>query len=299
MIVDFFDLERFVTAQDSYDTYNTALQNVKNGSFQFDGMWCVFPYIQGLEQGSASQKHGIKSLLEAQAYLEHETLGKRLYEIMNALPIHGDVEDMFGKIDAMKLHSCLTLFDIVAPDGLFADVLDNFFNKEHCQTTLKIVSSELSWYKRDSAFKRNDIFEDPRALLEGIDGSKQLTYNNCVGTILDFLRQGETMRMLISRYLWDKFDFSIYRVNNVKNRIIQYMRSIFQKIADNNDDKALFNEMNDLYIHYEMAEDDKLLEIADAIDMFWKKHCDDAVVKLTVDTLVKDSLCKHNRGTWF
>lgn len=31
MNVDLFDLERFVTAQDSYDSYHNALQEVKDG----------------------------------------------------------------------------------------------------------------------------------------------------------------------------------------------------------------------------------------------------------------------------
>ena len=70
------------------------------------------------------------------------------------------------------------------------------------------------------------------------------------------------------------------------------MRSIFQEIADNAKDDGLFNEMNDIYSRYEMAEDNQLFEIADAIDVFWKEHCNDVRVKAVVDTLKKDSLCK-------
>ena len=106
MNVDLFDLERFVTAQDTYDSYHTALQEVKDGWKQSHWMWYVFPQIQGLGHSSTSMKYSIKSLLEAKAYLEHDTLGERLREIVNALPIHGDAEEIFGKIDAMKLRSC-------------------------------------------------------------------------------------------------------------------------------------------------------------------------------------------------
>ena len=140
MNVDLFDLERFVTAQDSYDSYQTALQEVKDGWKQSHWMWYVFPQIQGLGHSSTSLKYSIKSLLEAEAYLEHDTLGERLREIVNALPIHGDAEEIFGKIDAMKLRSCLTLFDLVSPDEIFADFVENYFNKERCQKTLKIIS---------------------------------------------------------------------------------------------------------------------------------------------------------------
>ena len=96
MNVDLFDLERFVTAQDSYDSYHTALQEVKDGWKQSHWMWYVFPQIQGLGHSSTSMKYSIKSLLEAEAYLEHDTLGKRLREIVNTLPIHGDAEEIFG-----------------------------------------------------------------------------------------------------------------------------------------------------------------------------------------------------------
>lgn len=188
---------------------------------------------------------------------------------MNALPVHGDAEEIFGKLDAMKLRSCLTLFDLVSPEEIFADLLENYFNKERCQRTLQIVLSELSYYKGDNAFIRNGIQREvPRAFFEGIDGSDKLTYNNCIGTLLDLLGRGKTMRMLISRHLWNKEDFSIYRVSNVKFRIQNFMRTIFQEITDSAKDDALLSEMKDIYCRYEFAKDDQLLQIADAFDEF-------------------------------
>lgn len=291
--VDLFDLERFVKAQDTYDSYNIALKEIKDGWKQSHWMWYVFPQVHGLGHSSTSQKFSIKSLLEALAYLRHDTLGKRLYEVMNALPIHGDAEEIFGKLDAMKLRSCLTLFDLVSPDEIFADFLENYFNKERCQKTLQIVSSELSYYKGDDAFTRNGIqSEVPRAFLEGIDGSDKLTYNNCLGTLLDLFGRGETMRMLVSRHLWNKEDFSVYRVSNVKFRILNYMETFFQKIADSAKDDALFNEMKDLYGRYALAEDNQLLQIADAFDEFWNKYKNDMRVKPVIDSYIKESFCK-------
>ena len=291
--VDLFDLERFVKAQDTYDSYNIALKEIKDGWKQSHWMWYVFPQIHGLGHSSMSQKFSIKSLLEALAYLRHDTLGERLYEVMNALPVHGDAEEIFGKLDAMKLRSCLTLFDLVSPDEIFADFLENYFNKERCQKTLQIVSSELSYYKGDDAFRRNGIqSEVPRAFLEGIDGSDKLTYNNCLGTLLDLFGRGETMRMLVSRHLWNKEDFSVYRVSNVKFRIMNYMETFFQKIADSAKDDALFNEMKDLYGRYALAEDNQLLQIADAFDEFWNKYKNDMRVKPVIDSYIKESLCK-------
>ena len=212
---------------------------------------------------------------------------------MNALPVHGDAEEILGMLDAMKLHSCLTLFDLVSPDEIFADFLENYFNKERCQKTLQIVSSELSYYKGDDAFKRNGIRgEVPRTFLEGIDGSDKLTYNNRIGTLLDLFGRGETMRMLVSRHLWNKEDFSVYRVSHVKFRIQSYMRTFFQEIDDSAKDDVLFNEMNDIYGRYELADDNQLLQIADAFDEFWNKYKNDMRVKPVIDSYIKESLCK-------
>lgn len=291
MNVDLFDLERFVTAQDAHDVYHTALQEVKDGLKRSHWMWFVFPQIQGLGHSSMAQKYGINSLLEAKAYLEHDTLGKRLREMMKALPLHGDAEDIFGKIDAMKLRSCLTLFDLVAPDDVFADFLDNYFNKERCQKTLETVSSELAYYEHEDAFKRNGITAAPSAFWEGVEGSKSLTDNHCVGTLLDLFGRGETLRMLVSGYLWHKSDFSVRSVSKIRLRILSYMRSVFQR-AENAKNGDLCNELYAIYSRYERAEDGQLFEMVDAIDLFLKEHCEDDCVKAVIDTLKKDSLCQ-------
>lgn len=321
MNVDLFDLERFVTAQDAHDAYHTALQEVKDGLKRSHWMWFVFPQIQGLGHSSMAQKYGIHSLLEAKAYLAHDTLGQRLREMMKALPLHGDAEDIFGKIDAMKLRSCLTLFDLVAPDDVFADFLDNYFNKERCQKTLETVSSELAYYEHEDAFKRNGITAAPRVFWEGFEDSESLTDNHCIGTLLDLFGRGETLRMLVSGYLWHKSDFSVRSVSNIKFRILSYMSSVFQRISENakfsvdgvskikrgilsymssifqrNSENAkngdLCNELYAIYSRYERAEDGQLFEMVDAIDVFLKEHCEDDCVKAVIDTLKKDSLCK-------
>ena len=71
--MELFDLNRFVKAQDAYDSYSTALQEVKNGCKESHWMWYIFPQMRGLGHTSTSQKYGITSLLEAKAYLEQMT----------------------------------------------------------------------------------------------------------------------------------------------------------------------------------------------------------------------------------
>lgn len=139
---DDYKLERFVSAQDSYDSYAQALHEIEQGSKRTHWMWFVFPQVHGLGHSAMSKEYSIKSLAEAKAYLGHEILGPRLREITAALMAHSTTaEKIFGHVDAMKLRSCMTLFDLVEPDSVFADVLHKFFNDKRCRRTLDILDS--------------------------------------------------------------------------------------------------------------------------------------------------------------
>lgn len=67
---------------------------------------------------------------EAREYLAHPILGERLREISQVL-LQLDTNDanaVFGSPDDMKLRSCMTLFDNISPNDIFADVLDKYFD---------------------------------------------------------------------------------------------------------------------------------------------------------------------------
>ena len=69
-------------------------------------------------------------MAEAKAYLEHPVLGPRLTECARVVAqTQGrSAEQIFGDIDAQKLHSSMTLFLRAAPDEtLFQQVLDQYF----------------------------------------------------------------------------------------------------------------------------------------------------------------------------
>ena len=82
-------------------------------------MWYVFPQYDGLGFSSTSRHYAIKSLEEAEAYLDHPTLGSRLRECVDALQTVSDrsAHEIFGSPDDMKLKSSMTLFAQVSPEG--------------------------------------------------------------------------------------------------------------------------------------------------------------------------------------
>jgi uncharacterized protein (DUF1810 family) len=126
--VDPFDLERFVRAQ--HLAYAGALAELRAGRKTGHWIWYVFPQIVGLGSSAMSTRFAIGSLEEARAYLGHPVLGSRLRECAKALlGARGrTATQILGDVDAMKVHSSMTLFHRAAPDeSLFRAVLDGFF----------------------------------------------------------------------------------------------------------------------------------------------------------------------------
>lgn len=133
------DLEKFLAAQE--DTYTQALKEVKEGRKTSHWIWWIFPQMKGLGSSYNSNYYGISGLEEARAYLDHPVLGQRLREITGVLlNLAGKTaKEVFGGTDAMKVRSCMTLFDKVADDGLFRQVIDRYFDGKADRKTLKLL----------------------------------------------------------------------------------------------------------------------------------------------------------------
>lgn len=127
-------LERFVVAQERM--YARALEEVRNGKKVTHWIWYIFPQLKGLGTSNNSIYYGLDDVNEARAYLAHPILGARLREITTAvLQSDKSADEIFGGIDTIKLRSCMTLFNEVAEDDLFARVLEKCFEgKEDCKT---------------------------------------------------------------------------------------------------------------------------------------------------------------------
>lgn len=90
-----------------------------------------------------SNYYGISSLDEARAYLDNPILRSRLIEISTALLKYANVktaEEILGPIDARKVCSSMTLFDLVMPNGIFSQVLDAFYDGHRDGLTLRLLN---------------------------------------------------------------------------------------------------------------------------------------------------------------
>ena len=135
-----YKLQRFLDAQQG--VYNQALAEVKNGKKYSHWIWYIFPQLKGLGMSYNSQYYGICGKEEAEAYLAHPILGVRLREITTVfLQLKGKTAvDVFGGLDAMKVLSCMTLFNEGASDDLFQKVIDLYFQGRLDETTKKILN---------------------------------------------------------------------------------------------------------------------------------------------------------------
>lgn len=91
-------------------TYDQALQEVKNGKKKTHWMWWIFPQMKGLGKSERSRFYGILNRKQAKLFLEHPILGKNLCEITQAvLDSDKDPYEIFGA-DVIKFRSCMLLF---------------------------------------------------------------------------------------------------------------------------------------------------------------------------------------------
>ena len=108
-------------------------------------MWFVFPQLRGLGHSAMAERYGISGAAEARAYLADPLLGPRLLECTDlVLAIEGtSATDIFGQPDDLKLRSCMTLFETVAPEHpAFAKVLDTLFGGERDPRSLALLGRD-------------------------------------------------------------------------------------------------------------------------------------------------------------
>lgn len=133
-------LYSFEVAQE--ETWEEAMNEIRAGRKQTHWMWFIFPQLRGLGTSVKSRLYGIQSLEEANDFAAHPVLGPRLQRSIRAVlasPTH-DMVTLFGPTDALKLLSCLTLFELVpqtAPLSTLA--LETLYGGQRDQHTLALL----------------------------------------------------------------------------------------------------------------------------------------------------------------
>ena len=136
-----YDISRFVVPQQN--NYAQALSEIKAGHKNSHWIWFIFPQLDGLVRYPSyyTELYSIKSLDEARAFLADEYLGGNLIEITTALlDLPTDSPYAVVEGDAVKVKSCMTLFELVSEDNsVFSRVLDKYFKGQRDEKTLKLL----------------------------------------------------------------------------------------------------------------------------------------------------------------
>lgn len=117
-------LLRFRDAQDHPQAgFRVAMDELRAGRKRSHWIWYVFPQIVGMGSSDLSRHFGVRGRQEAEAYLRDDLLRGRLLEAVGVVAGHMGRADrprlealMGSRVDALKLVSSLTLFEVVAGD---------------------------------------------------------------------------------------------------------------------------------------------------------------------------------------
>ena len=149
-MADVFYLARFRNAHENgldasgRGTYEQALKEIRDGRKMGHWMWYIFPQPRGFGHTWTADFYGIRTLDEARAYLQDETLNAHLREISQAVldqPTR-DARQLMGNPDWLKLAACMTLFDYVCPNDIFAKVLDVFYAGSRHNETMHYIRTK-------------------------------------------------------------------------------------------------------------------------------------------------------------
>ncbi|MEM8859794.1 MAG: DUF1810 domain-containing protein, partial [Chloroflexota bacterium] len=119
-----------------------VFEELKAGEKRTHWMWFVFPQIKGLGFSFMNVRYAIQSLDEAEAYLNHPTLGARLLRCtQQVLDVEGrSAEEIFCFPDVLKFRSSMTLFSQIPNSSIqFEQALELYYGGEPDFETLKII----------------------------------------------------------------------------------------------------------------------------------------------------------------
>lgn len=136
------DITRFVKAHENM--YDTALAEIQNSRKESHWIWYIFPQLRGLGHTYNSNYYGMANVEEAKEYLNNPILNDHMNKFLQIL-LEGEECDatiIFGGLDAAKLRSSMTLFDVARPNGIFNQVLVKFFEGNRDNRTLKMLQAQ-------------------------------------------------------------------------------------------------------------------------------------------------------------
>jgi uncharacterized protein (DUF1810 family) len=134
---DPYNLQRFVDAQNAL--FEQVCAELREGRKQGHWMWFIFPQLQGLGNSEMAVHFAITGRQEAEMYLKHPLLGRRIRECTRLVNlIEGrSITQIFGYPDDLKFRSSMTLFAAATSENkIFNHALQKYFSGEPDRLTI-------------------------------------------------------------------------------------------------------------------------------------------------------------------
>ena len=138
-----FDASIFLAAQKH--VWEAAVREITDGKKRGHWIWFIFPQLRAIGSSTYSEIYGLSGIADAKSYLKHPVLRARLDRCVRTLTDNhsGRIETVFDPLDAMKVHACLTLFDVAEPHTIFRIALDGCFEGNPHEQTQALITAEL------------------------------------------------------------------------------------------------------------------------------------------------------------
>ena len=133
--------DHFLSAQEPL--YAHVLEELRMGDKKTHWMWFIFPQLKALGRSSTAFFYSLNNLSDARVYFSHPVLGARLRECTALVVQHHDKSalEILHHPDNLKFRSCMTLFQLAAPqEPLFAEALKAFFKGDADDMTIQLVN---------------------------------------------------------------------------------------------------------------------------------------------------------------
>jgi hypothetical protein len=168
-------------------------------------------------------------------------LGARLREITQALLDCGNpsADDIFGFLDVLKVRSCMTLFDLVAPDDIFNDVLYKYYEGQRCDKTIWRLGFHDDKLKHQIRLSRLTITKDWEIILS--DYGKEVKMEPIVKAVyLLYLRHPEGIAFkCLPDYRQELIDIYVkIKPNGINERAIRSIEDVTNPLLNSINEKC-------------------------------------------------------------
>ncbi len=135
-------IQKYLEAQSMW--FDIAMDEISSSKKDCQHLWLIFPQLKQLWTSETARYYGLENLEEAKSYLDNKILKERLIAATTILLNNKetDIKALLSFPYNIKVQSCMTLFDLIATETVFEEVLRKYYDGERDLDTLRLLESQ-------------------------------------------------------------------------------------------------------------------------------------------------------------